>query len=63
MPQSDQSWARPDCSNFATTFGLRIAFPLGSALVDGMDAIVVRRLREAQRRLVLQQFVDYAVLG
>ncbi|MGA9578233.1 MAG: hypothetical protein WBV90_11490, partial [Terrimicrobiaceae bacterium] len=32
-------------------------------LVDGMDAIVVRRLREAQRRLVLQQFVDYAVLG
>ena len=42
---------------------LRIAFPLGSALVDGMDAIVVRRLREAQRRLVLQQFIDYAVLG
>ena len=32
-------------------------------LLDGMDAIVVRRLREAQRRLVLQQFIDYAVLG
>jgi hypothetical protein len=28
-----------------------------------MDAIVVRRLREAQRRLVLQQFIDYAVPG
>jgi hypothetical protein len=32
-------------------------------LLGAMDAIVVRRLREARRWLILQQFLDYAVLG
>jgi hypothetical protein len=48
-------------SKFDHCFRYVLLFSSALLLLDAMDVIVLRQLREARRRLVLQQFVDYAV--
>jgi len=48
-------------SKFSHTLRYRLLFSSTLLLLDPVDGIVVRQLKEARRWLTLQQFLDYAV--